>query len=224
MEVVPTNDGDDDDGVVWYRCPQCQGFLPKLKDAVEEASPVDTSASNSNKSSAVKPEPDASGNKDTGTTDTDTNDDSLPWDSPAAMMKDLKNNPDESDDDVLVGVAFEPIVEPDTEKRVEVAQEPEELSKESKPRSYSRNKKKSEPKEDAEPIMEYAAILAETDVSEAAPYRPWESYEVGQCINHLAWNDCGVVVAKEVLPGGRFIIKCYFEEAGVVRLIEQAPR
>ena len=29
MEVVPTGDGDDD-GVVWFRCPQCQGFLPKL--------------------------------------------------------------------------------------------------------------------------------------------------------------------------------------------------
>ncbi|MBK7187740.1 MAG: hypothetical protein IPH86_03390 [bacterium] len=34
MEVVPTGDGDDD-GVVWFRCPQCQGFLPKLSSAVE---------------------------------------------------------------------------------------------------------------------------------------------------------------------------------------------
>jgi hypothetical protein len=31
-----------------------------------------------------------------------------------------------------------------------------------------------------------------------------------------------VVVAKESLPGGRKVIKCYFEAAGVVRLIEQA--
>jgi len=30
MEVVPTGDGEDDDGVIWFRCPQCQGFLPKL--------------------------------------------------------------------------------------------------------------------------------------------------------------------------------------------------
>jgi hypothetical protein len=32
------------------------------------------------------------------------------------------------------------------------------------------------------------------------------------------------VVGKESLPGGRQVIKCYFEEAGVVRLIEKAPR
>jgi hypothetical protein len=80
------------------------------------------------------------------------------------------------------------------------------------------------PKEIAEPIHEFAALLAEKDQSQPAPYRPWETYEVGQCIHHQAWEDCGVVVAKEQLPGGRQIIKCYFEEAGVVRLIEKAPR
>jgi len=36
MEVVPTSDGDDDDGVIWFRCPQCQGFLPKLSGALVE--------------------------------------------------------------------------------------------------------------------------------------------------------------------------------------------
>jgi hypothetical protein len=41
---------------------------------------------------------------------------------------------------------------------------------------------------------------------------------------HLAWNDCGVVVGKEVLPGGRRVIKCWFQGAGVVRLIENTPR
>ena len=55
------------------------------------------------------------------------------------------------------------------------------------------------------------------------PYRPSGSYAVGQCVHHLAWDDCGVVVAKEPLPGGRRIIKCYFGSAGVVRLIEEAP-
>ena len=80
------------------------------------------------------------------------------------------------------------------------------------------------PKEPVEPIHEYAALLAEKDQSQPTPYRPWESYEVGQCIHHQAWEDCGVVVAKEKLPGGRQVIKCYFEEAGVVRLIEMAPR
>jgi len=29
MEVIPTDDGGDD-GVIWLRCPQCQGFLPKF--------------------------------------------------------------------------------------------------------------------------------------------------------------------------------------------------
>ena len=75
-----------------------------------------------------------------------------------------------------------------------------------------------------DPIHEYAAMLAKMDQEQTVPYRPWDSYEVGQCIHHLAWEDCGVVVAKEKLPGGRQVIKCYFEEAGVVRLIEQAPR
>ena len=30
MEVVPTDDGEDD-GVIWLRCPRCQGFLPKIE-------------------------------------------------------------------------------------------------------------------------------------------------------------------------------------------------
>ena len=81
-----------------------------------------------------------------------------------------------------------------------------------------------QPDEAAEPLHEYAALLAEKDQSEPTPYRPWESYEVGQCIHHQAWEECGVVVAKEKLPGNRQVIKCYFEEAGVVRLIEMAPR
>ena len=209
MEVVPTNDGDDDDGVIWYRCPQCQGFLPKLKDAADEEVPPSGISSPS----------------EVADTPQDDTDDNLPWDSPAAMMKDLEDKAEEtptnaeSDDDVLVGVTFDPLVESvvsDVELKtpdvVEEISEPKKLDS------------KTKPKEDPEPIMEYAAMLAEIGVAEAVPYRPWQSYKVGQCINHLAWNDCGVVVAKEALPGGRNIIKCYFEEAGVVRLIEEAPR
>ena len=67
-------------------------------------------------------------------------------------------------------------------------------------------------------------MLAAVDPATAVPYRPWESYEVGQCVLHLAWDDCGVVVAKELLPGGRQVVKCWFQGAGVVRLIENAPR
>ncbi len=225
MEVVPTNDGDDDDGVIWYRCPQCQGFLPKLKGALEaEEAPEEATAT---------PSP----------AEKDEKDESLRWDSPAAMMQELKDSsagdadsvdggPDllESDDDVLVGTVPadepEPIPETVVEPVVKAAAGPEDVFAE--PDSKSQKNKKSadkdEPAKDVEPILEYAAMLAESDVSEVVPYRPWDVYEVGQCINHLAWNDCGVVVAKESIPGGRKIIKCYFEGAGVVRLIEQAPR
>ncbi len=220
MEVVPTNDGDDDDGVVWYRCPLCQGFLPKLKEALDDSATEDTPTT----STAT-----TSNNLDTTASGPGQND-NLPWDSPAAMMKELKDvakgsspkqdvdpaDPPEFDDDVLVGVAFDPVVEPGAAEVVEGASEPKPFGSETD--SHTK------PKEDIEPILEYAAMLAETDVAEAAPYRPWETYEVGQCINHLAWNDCGVVVSKEVIPGGRYIIKCYFEEAGVVRLIEQDHR
>jgi len=204
MEVVPTNDGDDDDGVVWFRCPQCQGFLPKLKGALEaEQEPKEEVP-------VSDPEPEK--------------DESLPWDSPAQMMDELKDSSPktESDDDVLVGIVPVEEVEPKTETVVEPEPASDEVEQDVP--LQQEPDKEDEPAADAEPIMEYAGMLAELDVTEAAPYRPWEVYEVGQCINHLAWNDCGVVVAKEELPGGRKIIKCYFEEAGVVRLIEQAPR
>ncbi len=209
MEVVPTNDGDDDDGVVWFRCPQCQGFLPKLKGALDAEAAAAAEES--------KPTPAAS------------KEESLRWDSPAAMMEDLQDSSaeaepvdssplqPESDDDVLVGMIPAETSEPVGVLPVEVDEVIDE------PENSGQKEEKSS-QEDTEPILEYAAMLADMDVLEAAPYRPWEVYEVGNCINHLAWNDCGVVVAKEELPGGRKIIKCYFEEAGIVRLIEQAPR
>ena len=125
MEVVPTNDGDDDDGVIWYRCPQCQGFLPKLKEASDESAPADTSATSA-ATTTSNPDTTASG---------DEQNDNLPWDSPAAMMKELKDKakdssleqdvdpayPAVSDDDVLVGVAFDPVAEPEAAEVVEEA-------------------------------------------------------------------------------------------------------
>ena len=81
-----------------------------------------------------------------------------------------------------------------------------------------------EPAEPGEPLAEYRTMLDDADQGDPRPYRPWDTYEVGDCLVHLAWDDCGVVVAKEDLPGGRKVIKCYFGEAGVVRLIEKAPR
>ncbi len=63
--------------------------------------------------------------------------------------------------------------------------------------------------------------LADMDVEAAVPYRPWGDYAEGDVIHHLAWDDYGVVVAKEVLPGNRKVVKVVFAEAGTVRLIEQ---
>jgi len=63
--------------------------------------------------------------------------------------------------------------------------------------------------------------LEDMDVSRAAAYRPWETYAEGDVIHHLAWDDYGVVVAKETLPGNRKVVLVKFAAAGTVRLIEQ---
>ncbi len=72
---------------------------------------------------------------------------------------------------------------------------------------------------DDEPVADDP--LADMDISLAMAYRPWESYAEGDVIHHLAWDDYGVVVAKETLPGNRKIVQVQFAEAGIVRLIEQ---
>lgn len=209
MEVVPTGDGEDDDGVIWFRCPQCQGFLPKLSGdlggppaAAEEAAvPVE---------------------------------DDMPWDSPADMMAARKAEasvflPEEEEEELadedVDDLAADILLTGDLEGDLEGDETPD---ADDEP-SYDRRgpapwKKKSEERPPpSEPLHEYAAMLAALDASAATPYRPWETYAVGECVHHLAWEECGVVVAKETLPGGRKVIKCYFEAVGVVRLIEQAP-
>ncbi len=229
MEVVPTNDGDEDDGVIWFRCPQCQGFLPKLSGVdLKDEEPDAASDSTSDSSGDQQP----SGAETTGDSTADS-DDVMLWDSPAEMIaaqqaqaaaKEPATSPFLPEDDE-VAEASEP-TEP-TEP-TETAEAPGKTEAEPDPvfiTSADRKKKTEEkPPESVEPIHEYVAMLAALDLDESKPYRPWESYELGQCIHHLAWEDCGVVVAKEDLPGGRKVIKCYFEDAGVVRLIEQAPQ
>ncbi len=188
MEVVPTSDGEEDDGVIWFRCPQCQGFLPKLSGADLKTDAGSGAETGKKPASSVSAE----------------TDESLPWDSPADMME-------------ARSVAGDPpsLPELDDLSRDKTSAPAAEKEKSTKP---------DEPAAPAEPLHEYAAMLEAKVQSEPSPYRPWETYEVGQCIHHQAWEDCGVVVAKETLPGGRQVIKCYFEEAGVVRLIEKAPR
>lgn len=193
MEVVPTGDGDDD-GVVWFRCPQCQGFLPKLGGALAgDDEPEKTAPAAEDAAPASAPAPDEPP-------------EDMPWDSPADMIA-SQSAPASPDADPLAAdaVAGVPVEEAAAGARGKAG-------------------KKAADEPPPEPIGEYASLLAEQDPSTAEPYRPWQTYEVGQCVHHLAWDDCGVVVAKEDLPGGRHVIKCYFSEAGVVRLIEQAPR
>jgi len=224
MEVVPTSDGDDDDGVIWFRCPQCQGFLPKLSGA-------DLTEGEAEKSGAAETTPEADAGAAASSTEAATDqsgvDGTMPWDSPADMMAaekadQEKSSPEPSpflpEDDMAESAEAEP------ETVVEADDDADAGSDETGGFSEGKSDKEKEPAEPPEPIHEYAAMLAELDVGESTPYRPWGTYETGQCIHHLAWEDCGVVVAKEDLPGGRKIIKCYFEDAGVVRLIEQAPR
>ncbi|MHB8078957.1 MAG: hypothetical protein ACYDIE_06865 [Candidatus Krumholzibacteriia bacterium] len=66
------------------------------------------------------------------------------------------------------------------------------------------------------------APMPDFDPETAIPYRPWNRFEIGAVIRHLAWDDFGVVLAKEILPGNRHAVKVQFEKAGVVRLIEDS--
>lgn len=195
MEVVPTGDGDDD-GVVWFRCPQCQGFLPKL-------SGMDTPA-------ADEAEVGVPAESTAGDLDIDE----------GAIDGDLILG--KAVDDDVIEDADDPAVDDDDDD--DDAAEQDDKATGGRARGRSRTADREESEAGAEPVLEYAAMLAAVDPATAVPYRPWESYEVGQCVLHLAWDDCGVVVAKELLPGGRQVVKCWFQGAGVVRLIENAPR
>jgi hypothetical protein len=186
MEIVPTGDGDDD-GVVWFRCPQCQGFLPKLSAASVEPGARAGAVVDETSVAAAESADDAAAAADDAA---DVDDEGL--DAVDPDLVDIADTIDDADDDTEVAP----------------------------PRPVG----VSGPITEAEPIMEYAAMLAAVDPEASVPYRPWDSYEVGQCVLHLAWNDCGVVVGKEVLPGGRRVIKCWFQGAGVVRLIENTQR
>ena len=192
MEVVPTGDGDDD-GVVWFRCPQCQGFLPKLSALTSATAPPPGAGIDSvgpaegTSAEAAAAYPGIDGDEMVGEAAFVPDD----ADEPGIEDDDDGDEADGGNDGSAAAAAAFP----------EPARGPL-----------------------PEPVHEYAAMLAATDPALAVPYRPWETYAVGQCVLHLAWNDGGVVVAKESLPGGRQVIKCWFQGAGVVRLIENAPR
>lgn len=189
MEVVPTGDGDDD-GVVWFRCPQCQGFLPKLGTSVADDGPGTAAGLSAGETlPASVPAVDA-------------DDEALDIDLVVAAAM---GDEDAADDGLAVADVLAVADESESDEEADAPPLPAGALP-------------------AEPVLEYAAMLAAVDPATAIPYRPWAQYEIGQCILHLAWNDCGVVVGKEALPGGRSVIKCWFQGAGVVRLIENAPR
>jgi hypothetical protein len=85
-----------------------------------------------------------------------------------------------------------------------------------------------EPRAAAEPAPatatatdDVAELLADLDLEKAVPYRPWQTYADGDVIHHLAWDDYGLVVGKETLPGNRRVVLVRFAAAGMVRLMEQ---
>ncbi|MFN2370484.1 MAG: hypothetical protein ABR506_04930 [Candidatus Krumholzibacteriia bacterium] len=217
MEVVPTGDGDEDDGVIWFRCPRCQGFLPKLGGG-DPAPGAEADADAPAAAAAGVPEAGPAADPD-DTSDDDPEATDLPWESPADMM--AARDAGESTDDVLRSARRgASALAADDEDEDEDGGDDDDAEDTGPGRGRAKAAVKEAP---AEPIAEYAAQLAAADSSTAVPYRPSGRYAVGQCVHHLAWEDCGVVVAKEALPGGRRAIKCYFASAGVVRLIEEAP-
>lgn len=177
MEVVPTDSGEDD-GVIWLRCPDCGGFLPKIRsasafgaqDADDATAPAQDDVSASGDAAAA------------ATTAAQESSEPLPDGESPADTPDLLETDDGSE-------------------------------RPAEPKAPA-------PAEPQEPLGEYAALLAERDPATAVPYRPWSVYAAGDLIHHLAWDDVGVVVAKESLPGNRRIVKVYFEKMGIARLIE----
>lgn len=183
MEVVPTADGEED-GVLWLRCPGCQGYLPKIDSGGLTSRRREEAAPGSPADSRRDAAPATGGRQG--------------W--PGADEAGVAGGAGEADDEEATGEDSDDGDEAD-EDGVAAAAAAGAV---------------------ATTVEEPPLSLDEADFSRALPYRPWESYEVGAVIHHLAWGDFGVVRAKETLPGRRQAIKVQFEKSGVVRLIEQS--
>ena len=187
MDLVPTDDGGDD-GVIWLRCPECRGFLPKFSgDSKYTAAAKDPTPALAADPADVGGSPDRARAAVAG----------------ADPLEDLDLAGDEADADADADEAFSDEAEAEAEDEDEATQPPV-------------------PADAREPIAEYAAALAAADLAAARPYRSSGDYAVGEVVHHLAWDDCGLVIAKEPLPGNRRAIKVYFASVGVVHLIEQS--
>jgi len=237
MEVVNTGDGEED-GVTWLRCPHCEGFLPKI-----DESPADTEAP---EPSGMAVESDAAPSGFGADTDPlDSREQSDQGAEPErrqledAEPQQLREVTEQSDFLVTPPMSGDDNVsEPTDELRQEApllgdedvdilaadaGAEPESIAVAAAKSRPATPADSNEPTE-TEDLTAYQAQLAAADISSAMPYRPWDSYEVGDVVHQLAWDDCGIVVAKESLPGKRSVIKVFFERTGIVRLIEQAAR
>lgn len=191
MEVIPTDDAGDD-GVIWLRCPQCHGFLPKFSGEGRTA-PAAPAAGPVGDDAAADEEPLAPNRAARSAVDRPVEDGSR-IDAQGVEPGLVDGESIESSDRRGVGTRGRELTAGDVETGIP-----------------------------AEPVAEYAAALAAADLSRARPYRATDTFAVGDVIHHLAYGDVGIVVAKEKLPGGRLAVKAYFEEAGVVHLIEQSP-
>lgn len=189
MEVIPTSDAGDD-GVIWLRCPQCMGFLPKFSgERGKPPAKADTGVADAGDEGAAPA-------AERGRKSTRGADPSARRGSGGGGRSDARSDPGDVADRELPGADDDEEEDSDDGDAGEAAA--------------------------GEPVAEYASLLAAADLAAARPYRPTDTYAVGDVLHHLAYGDVGVVVAKETLPGGRQAVKVYFEQAGVVRLIEQA--
>lgn len=88
-----------------------------------------------------------------------------------------------------------------------------EISEEAKESAESVSKTVSEPE----------AEISEMDIATAKPYAPTGHYAVGDVLYHRGWDDHGLVLEKQELPGGRGLLKVRFVEHGEMQLVEGAP-
>jgi hypothetical protein len=189
MEVIPTDDGGDD-GVIWLRCPDCHGFLPKFTgEGLKPGPPAGTTSADTGAAGGAPP---------TGSSTSPTSHAGSAGAAAPPAARGLQAGPGVEDDAEAEDVDADAGA---TEGGQTADEEPG----------------------SAEPLAEYAARLAEADTTTARPYRPSSTYELNDVIHHLAYDDVGIVVAKEQLPGGRKAVKVFFDQAGLVHLIEQAP-
>ncbi|MFH1843068.1 MAG: hypothetical protein ABIF77_07645 [bacterium] len=252
MEVVNTGDGEED-GVTWLQCPHCEGFLPKIdegpadtetpqpsgtavdNDAAPNGFGADTELLDTEDQPVQDPEPSPHQQAEMEQQQlgevTEQSDvletPQSPGSSPSGESAGEPSGERTGEPWSMVPVVGNQTV--DTQAVVFTDDlESSAVSGDSVPDSpldpISKSIAKSHESAETEDLTAYQAQLVAADVSLALPYRPWDSFEVGDVIHHLAWDDCGIVVAKEFLPGKRSVVKVFFERTGIVRLIEQAAR